>query len=593
MESVEAFQNDLTRLGSGNSFTRSINETEKELQQIYQYRANPLFICDLDVFAIYKGKYKHSARSRYKIYLSPMFHRNATNSDKLRDRLRGPRQLFYLYLSVKYVPLIVIQIIMHSWLMHLNKLNNLRLNNHLDPQEVSEYIDYYESAIERIRKIENLLGNPFSSRLEFSLVILCSTLMLIIYNLIVTSHINSINPFDAANIRFMLDPETEMRRVDMQIERQIHKFLINRDESKIVLAQLRLIPQIRPATFNAKHYVQAYNRFWFLMINLSFAWLFHWLFLGGMLYLTIRDRCRTLMSGLAGVCNIWTLFNWRDWIALFDFTMGQILSNTLWVTYLIMMVFTLLCQLRLVVGLRESLLACLVMIRNENIRQRNYRQLSSNNSGGDLASYHCKISSIPNLVKLKETASWSASKKACSEVKTIAILLQTYVKLALVVEEIRRNALYLKRGTECLVIVGASIALPICMIVHVGNLTKILTQLSTLMSNYLVANIILTIGARVYFLLCKQERIAFSILAELSVYRHYHKQMNLAEADRILFDSVALKWLRYVHNQNLSDRRNTASIFGVIINYGTVLSLNFAFLTLASVITSFQSIEAG
>lgn len=522
------------------------------------------FVCDLDVFAIYKDTYKKSFRARYKIYLSPMFRRKATWSDHLRDRLRRPMQLFYLYLSVRFLILIVIQMIAHKYSMRPDKLN--KLSDLLGSPGLSNSIDYYKSAIDWLNGIQDLLGNPYSIRLEYSLVLLIITVVINLYGFIIMPYLYIM---DVANFRFMLDPETEIRRIDMLVEHHIDNFIVSNSDSQLVSAQLRLISQIWPSTLDFKHHRWTYEIYWLLLFALLFANLIHWTLLIVMLYLVIQDKCRILMNGMDGACYICSVFNWREWVAFFEMTIGHIMSNIMWGMLAVITQFTLVGQLHLVVGIRDDLLKCLTTIQCENVRHKNNRHSSS------------------------QVSDAGESKQVDKEQNTIEVLMQSYVKLALSVAEIRRGALFLNRCTEGMVIVDASVALPICMIIHVGNLMRIFNQPSTVILNYFMANIILTTGVRVYFLLCKQEGIACSILAELSVYRSNLERLHLPENDRNLLDSVAAKWFRYVCNENLSDRKNTSSIFGVNVNYGTVLSLNFAIITLVSVIISLQSSVTG
>lgn len=584
--------------GRNSSAQRSRNETKKQLQQIGRYQTRliqrllekimklALFICDLDMFAIYKGNYKHSSRAKYQIYLSPMFRRRATHSDKLRDCIRRPMQMFYLYLSVKFLSLIVIQMIAHSFVMRLNKLSN-----HLKSQDTSELIEYYKSMIEQLYQFQDLLGNPFSIRMEFSMIILMSTLIIIFRGIFIMPYLYRIDPIDSANIRSMLDLKTEMLRIDMLIEQHIDGLLSESSNNESVSAQLQQITHMRPSTFDVKHYVRFYQLFLFHMSICFLGEAIHWTFLIVSLYLVVRDRCRLLLGTLGGACYIWTIFNWREWIAFFDITIGHILMNIEWCFLLSTMSFEFACQFFLVLGIRDDLIKCIATLQNENNRSRTNQKSSDDESdaGDRPISYHHKITLVPSLVKLDKTVSClSASPRVC-EKNVVQTLLQTYIKLVLSIEEMRRTSLFLNQVAKSFLIFAGSIALPISMIIHRGNYKTIFTQLATLIAGYCLANLIFTFGAYVYSLICKQEKMAWAILAELSIYRANHKQMNLSDADCALFDLITTKWLRYVHNQNLSTKQNTVSMFGLKVNYGTVLSLNFAILTLVSVINSFDN----
>lgn len=551
-----------------------------------------LFFCDLDPFLIYKGNYKYATQAKYNFHLRSNLRLKPTYSDKVRGSLRKPIQLILCYLTIKFLAVCVIQTISCILIKRLNnhnKLSNTFQANQTEIVAMMSTADSYKMSIEQVNELGSILGNPYSILVEASLLFQTTLSIAIFHGFIMIPHNFRIIPMDAPNLRFMLDPLREIRRIDMILEQQIERILIESSNNRLVMAQLRQMPILRPSTLNAEWY----NIIYWIMFSFSLGalegtLLHEFVSYPLMFWYVVKDRCKT--ANLIGErCDISSIFTWQEMIAIIELFIGQLPTIVYWSSLMVIIAVNLVSQVWLALNIEQELTKCLGVIRDENIRFRRFHQSSNTTQKtGRLIPYQyliTRIASSPrkHLEKRKEFRSFKGMKNREDDI--LEILLQTYIKLVVSIDEMRRTAFFLKQCFESLIVLVGCLVLVVSLINNITtNFGASLIIMIVLFLTYCVTNLVLFLSAFAFSLTIKQEKIAWSILAELSIYRaNNYEAINQMGANRILFDLIATKWYRYIQSHNLSDRKNTVLPHGLSISYGTVLTLNFSLLSLAQV----------
>lgn len=118
---------------------------------------------------------------------------------------------------------------------------------------------------------------------------------------------------------------------------------------------------------------------------------------------------------------------------------------------------------------------------------------------------------------------------------------------------------------------------------------KDMRQLTTFMIYLLwaVTNVILFSCAYVYSRTIEVEKIAWSILAQLSLNYQMALESEQAGLASICIgptDWITARWRNLVHNHSLSHSRNSIKLFNTSLTYRNALQLNFYIISLASLL---------
>lgn len=555
----------------------------KSQQQSFSERAIyfAMLVCDMDLFSIYKGNYRDNMKAKYRIYQSSMLSLKPNSEDKLRDKLRRPMQILFCYLTAKFSIICATQIVLY-WLNKRRSILNLSTDE--SNEQLKEIITSNEASIEGFSKIRDMFGNIFANDYELTIMLLLVTITFNLYGIMMIPQRYKTKPIDVANLRFLLDPQREIKRLDMMIEERIDEILFETANNKLVKTLFKQISSLRPSTFNSQWYRLSHWIISILLLVGIAAEILHWALLYYIIYRSMRDRCKT--DSASDRCQLKTIVTWQEAIVLVDITLGQIQANVLWFLLLFFMWINLICQLSLVLSIKRCLAGCLRIMLSENASCHRELQESPGDLVGSISDPGI-MTLVPSLPRVEKTSSSLLNSKG-REDKIIRMLLQTLIKLEVTVDEIRRTAGFLQDCAESLMFIIIFVAIPTSMLINRNNMVSLAAQLPSIILGYLATNILLAFTAFVYFLMCKQEKLAWSLLAELSIYRKNHKQMQQEEANCVLFDLIKTKWLRFVHNHNLSDTRNTVSVYGFSVKYSSVLTINFAILTFMYLLTSIE-----
>lgn len=545
-----------------------------------------IFLCDLDPFSIYKGNYKCNTATKDKIYLIPKLRLKPTKSDKLKDILRRPAQITFCYLAIKFLTICVIQTT-SCFLAKRHKIYHdllMQSPNQSDATMVAS-MEYYSSSIRQVDQLGDLIGNPMSALPAAAILFQSILLIAIAWGFLMTPHSFRQTPMDVANLRFLLDPHRELQRIDLVIERHIERILVESPTNRLVMAQFKQTSSLRPSTLNGQWHNLSYWCIFLFTTGAILASLLHE-FVSYPLMFTIvyRKRCK-----FNYYCSLWSLFTWRELLMLLELFIAQFPAIVFWSAGVITTTFILVCQVWLALGIKRELDKCLAILRNENNDFRKFYHKSR--MAHELRLTNNKLNPLHRVLRLNGSMPLvDATNDPMSPFNELGgrgdavtqVILRTYIRMVVSIGEFRRAADCARRFLEIVMVLHSALVVVVNLINYVSEFDAGAIEIMALVLTYLVTNLMLFLSAYTFSLISKQERTAWSILAELSTYRDNHRDSAHMLSDRILLDTITTKWLRYIYNHNLSDRKNTLLPYGLSISYRTVLTLNFSLLSLAS-----------
>lgn len=528
-----------------------------------------------DPFLIHKGTFKRANEVKYRVYLEPELRiHEKSRFDEIRVKLRKHLLTVFWYMIIKSFVLCIIHLIT---CILIKRRNNDFANKDLN-----------ELKLAKVRKIGDLIGNPLSNYPETGLMAYVIFLVTIGYGLIILPNIYQNEPMDVAYLRFMLDPQREIRRIEFIIIQQLERVFIESSNYRLVMAQLNQLALLRPSTFNPTWYQIIY---WFLItitLGAILASILHAVLIAFVFRFLIRSKCKSIE--LETNCLIWNAYTWQEILSLIDLVIGQIACITLWSAVILTMISYIACQLWLSLGIKRDLSRCLAIIRNENLRFRRFhRRRTSSELEGDIKSPHnAKFSQSARVNRTKLDKEQDTNRNWGMKIReemVIENLLQTYIKITVGIEEMRRAARFLNQFTETLIILISSLVLSVTLIYRIGDINAIILSTWVFILAYFLANLVLFFAAFVFSLTSKQEKLAWSILAELVIYNHDRRRLwNKCNPNHNLINVMTQRWLRYIHNHNLIDKNNTVIAYGFGISYSLLIKLNFYVVSLVFLI---------
>lgn len=590
-QSVETFDYRATRprrgFGNGHKSTEGqvLNPDRlKGLQKFQKKLLNfVLLACDQDPFLIYKGIYKHSNQEKYGIYLRPELRVAPSSLDKLREKVRRPLQVVHIYLTIKFLIIFIVQIIScivaQQYSSSLEDLNRDGLGSNINQTaRAAATIERYDSSIRQLNAIGDSVGNPLSVVADVFALLISTLITAILYGFVVMPIKYRDKPLDASNLRFMLDPLREIKRIDLVIEQKLEQISEESLNNRLVVSLFDQIASLRPPTFKQVWY--SFLHWWTMLLAMGAmqGLVTNDLVAYPSMYLSAREaKCKT-GNFTKEDCTLLNVFTWQELVFFFELFISQFLASFIWGMLMVTIFIDLMCQLWLTISIERELKKCLAVLIDENTRLRRFYDSRNGFKGQQLNPYRCELTHISGLP-------FQRVKRRYDEI--ILVLLRTYIKLTVTIDEIRRTARVLKRFTESVLVLVGSLLVTVLFVNYVTDFKLSLIEILLLMLTYGVSNLVFVCSALVFSHMSKQEKIAWSILAELSVYRYYCKKVTHLEPNELMFELVATRWVKLVHNSTLSDVKNSVLPYGISIRYGTVIKLNFSLLSLMSLLKIF------
>lgn len=569
-------------------------------------KLNPLFrkifdfvlvVCDIDMFLIYKGNYGCATDAKYKIFLRPELRLSPNNYDCRRANIRIPFVILISYLLFKFIIMIAIQITDIILIEHIIDnlgLDDEHLNMTLSPNATIEGFlmldlarmtmpNYYKTAIKYVFNTGNLQNSAFWSLSTDQTIFQISLTIAVLYCFIILPRLFREVPLDGANLRFMLDPLREIKRIDIIIKQHSEKILIECPKNRTILNQMdQATDSLRPHTFSAKWYKSLcrYTMSLFI-INFYCTLIFQLAFYYALFEIAKENLCiiRRLEQ-----CNYSLVFTRSDIISFAEIFLGLGFAAVELVVLMVIISSNNICQLSLINSIEHELNQCLVAMSNAIAQYKDYR---------DEYFDHKRIQfSYSQLQERFNTASYlfQGDQHLKRQQDLEILLFRTYIKLVVALDEIKKTARLVGRSFESFLVL-ASLVILIAFLTNIVNGTEThLIQVVLLVIYWSLTNPILFACAFVFSRTVKLEKIAWSILANLSTYQATvlrKTNLRLYSSNEGLIGVLAKRWRRLVKSCALSDCRNSISPFGMNLTYRQVLRMNFAVISIVSLLRFF------
>lgn len=572
------------------------------------------FILSFDPFAIYKNTNARQGK-RYKSYLRKETRIALGRYDRLQERYRRAIVVLMGYLIARYTLLATIQL-----MIHLGKVGQQQtVGRHSDGNaaslsgqvlmpnktRVSSSGDITTSSAASVPnsvfksqfslfmlELSDLMGNPMRDSFGLSIFIYVILTVGIGYTIGYLPHHYSVKPMDAVNLRFMLDPSREIKRVDRVIydslasicasvepfecarastdcQRPVlnelppssHQLylsgsLVSRHspswrnhlnqtklvegierERAFVRRQRDFLMLMRPPIFSKRWCKELYRislllAYFILATAIPYALAVVYALIKSM----YESRCASSKK-----CT----FNAKELLSIFELLLGMgvfLFAIHIQVHTIITNSYT---QFTMARTIKRNLDLCVNELAKCNFEYENGRRIGDNEQDGALDSH------VDNL------------------------LFRTLVRLTVSEEELRRNAAFLSEFVSSFLAVSMA-CLSIGLIagrldgVDLGNFRSI-----SFISVWAATNVLITGCASIFARTLDVEKVAWSILAQSTL------RITLrgsSESSRI--DFIATYWRKLVLSYGLSDFRNSVHPYGMAITYKRVIELNFLVLTL-------------
>lgn len=544
-----------------------------------------LTLCNWDLFSIYKSDSHHSSSdTRHLTKSLPELRVRQDNFDRWRTRFRVPLLCLIGYLSGRLFIICTVKIadiiLMDSYIFNSTRLHSLSNSSQAQLKEfllfnpVRKILpSYYRSTIEQVVKYDQLMRDPYVSLSVQTVLleILMAGPLILMYVIVPLTLRDKV--MNSPNHRFMMDPWREILRIDFIIRWHLNRMLIESSKSRLVARQLKQVASLRPNIFTASWYHSSYrysltmSGFAMLECIASLILLFTAFY-----HVTKKDLCAIKQVEECIYSNILTL---NDSIYI-----AEIIMAVFWIAVAFMLVnlvlnyTNIIAQLKMVRGANEDLSLCLKMISAYNV----YFSLNQvHYSDRDRFKFNLQLSNLSYLLEDQDRA---------KEEEIELVLLRTYIKLVVTGDEIKRTAQFLGLGCEVAFELTGFVFFVLCMN-YIYTDSKIQpTQIVLLINCYTLTNPVMLLCSYAFSRTIELEKIAWSILAELSTYQEVVQRrgnLRLYNSNEHI-EVLARRWRKLVHSYALSDRRIASSPFGLSMTYGQVINIDYFVLTVAIVL---------
>lgn len=559
-----------------------------------------LMLINYDPHSIYKGTNKVSHLAKYRLYLSDELRIDDCKND-LKQKANIAKFIILIYLVTKYIVICIIQIIRYS--ISQDNLNALENTN-----QTLKFLDYLGS----------LIGNPLSALTGISLMIYSGFIVGFIYSFGFLPYYFTYNPVDAISLRFMLDAQREIKRVDMLIKQKLDDFasFINmqryplRDDYLIIYderyfsdyqqnsnyhknnklnihqkdenenhlmflnQQMNILNEersriwkMRPEYYSSETFKQLETNVFRSQINsVAIGIIILCILPESLLNRATHGKCQLIYS--REICSINDVFNWRDLLAFAELLFGIICLGIIIVFEIITIISNNLCQLRTANNMKEDLTDYLSTIRKLNIMKEEKRVLN-----------------YPNIKMSIRNNKYHSSNQYADhlEKQLMGKMLRYLIKLSLTEVDVRLNSVYMSQILESFLITLAMLLLSSLFADRLSGLDMRSFRTTVITGTILGLNVILFACAFSYAKVIDTEKIGWSILAQNCI-RANHQSV---EYDSYNYDTFIMSWRKLIISKGLSDTRNAVRVFGLDINFKRILELNFLVISLISLLKTY------
>lgn len=509
-----------------------------------------LYLSTYDAMSIYKGTYRNTHKNAYRHHLSPGIKYKAEGLEALLPLWSKILFVFQVYMIVKCLLIIVIQLILHG-------------------SEGSSWIHRLASEAGKT------IGNPLSNIFGLSLVSysICSTSVAYFY--IYLPYIYTIRPMDASIIRLIMNPVREIKRIDAVIEEKFIDLLAMIDSHNDTQKgcwldndRIRMIPDwfrqdrmrkehelrnvlmyekdlswsLRPASF----YYKNLKKLYLVMICESSSFvivsnLFGMLICPYLLMLSFERRC--LEKKLSGDCSFMEVYSGADALSLIEVV--ALISQSIFIF--------------------NSVAGYIIKVVAGGVINVNNMRTDFELYLGHLREVNSLLFKRGILLDVKTRENLSLSLDVC--------LIRILVKIDVLLDEIRRNATFIKDSVQCLIVIaGGTIISALLAAEADGDVRTFRYVLFVIV--WVITNVVGLACSYLFAKLINLDKFNWSILAE--VMRH-----DMTQTNSFLSSKIRAAWHRFVISNALNDGRNSINPMGFRLDFKKVLELNFMILSFA------------
>lgn len=571
------------------------SQTHSTFRKIFEF---VFVICDLDFFLIYKGGYPQANYAKYSIFRSSASLIGRNNYVCQRINIRVPFLILVCYLMIKYLVMSTIQIIDIILIEQHSLVYNVSLGSNTSPAPMRGFLlldlarktmpKYYQTAFEHVFKIGNFVNSSFWSLSTDQTILQIILAIAVLYNFIILPRICRKNPMDAPNLRFMLEPSIEIGRLDSIIKQQIEIILSERSKSKLTSMILDQATDLRPYTFSAKwHKLLCRYTMFLFFINIYSTLISQIVFYYVQFEIAKGNLC---IIRQLNECNYLLVFTKQDIISFLEIFLGLGLSGVKLALIMVVISANNICQLVLIRSVEKELINCLSVVSLSTMYYRESHEDLFNKQKARCTSI--RRDSMGKHTDTLASAIYLLKNEDIRRQENVEFVLQrTYIKLVVAIDEMQKTASLIGRSFESfLVLMGLVIVVAFLTNIINGPETRMI-QVTLLIIYWSITNPILFACGLVFSRTIRLEKIAWSILAEMSIYQSTILRTGGLRSYSSREDNIEVlvkRWRRLVKSSTLSDRRNSIRSFGMNLTYGLVLRMNFTVITIASLLNSFE-----
>lgn len=554
---------------------------DSELSQEYQlsalhckyrgYLKGWLLVLGWDLFAVYKNDHQHAKnRTKCRNLFPPALQISRDNFDQWRRKVRIPVTMLICCLVFRVMTVGLIKIfdavLLAKYIFNATRLDNLGgssralLDAYLSPNFVRSITPtYYQKFMQRVMDPSiKVLYNVTGTTSLFKALIAVSSF----YIFILVAITNGKNPLNAPIERFMLDPSRELRRIDLATERHIDALIQGNPRNQRILRHPEQVASLRPCTYEAKwfHYLHRLSLRILAIVLMQTAIRTAALFYAN--YLSVKEPLCAINK--IENCNFWSVFTVGDLIQTLEYVACFFGIVAVYTPIIIVFVGTnIASRLKLTRAASEDLKRCLSRLREANM-----------------------LSLDQYLVNQSWNKSTSGSRKRIdqrllddprAEQEIELCLFRTYVRLVVSLDEIRQIAQFVARVIGTVLLVIGSVFLTSLMNVIFNDMRVTTPQAIMLFNMYFITNPLMLVCSHAFARMVKLEKVGWSILAELAIYRELSQQkdgLRWNKSNRPI-EVLAGRWRKLVRSHALSSERNASKPFGLSMTYGQVLNIDF------------------
>lgn len=553
-----------------------------------------LLLVNYDPFSVYKGTNHVSHQAKYRLYLSEELRiKQDDYATKFARNRNIIKNVILTYSMIKYTTIGIVQIMKYKIVEDYKSKSSSTSNNEYKNDQTFKFFD----------SLGNLIGNPLSALTGISLMIYSSFIVGFAYSAAYLPYRFSYNPVNAVNLRFMLDPLREIKRIDILIRNKLdeyatfintHKFPVkenplnlyaerllnykpisyrnqlniydtNRNEDELIYLDKQMeilnnersnVWKMRPNCYSSNSYKSLH----FDVIRIQIISL-----ILGALILSYLPKEIFLRSAIGKCqikysrdnCRIFEAFNWKDILALVEILIGIFILGVIIAFEVITIISNTFCQMRLIRNMRENL----------------------NDYLNDIRTFNRMKDDLANFKRNKPTLNENEFISKFDE-HLMGKMLRYLIKITLSEKDLKINAVYLTQIVESFVITFAMGLLSSLFASRLNGLDIKPIRTTVLLLTFLGANAILFTCAFVYARIIDIEKLGWSLLAQNSIRVSFEN----TRCNPVENDIFSTGWRKLILSEELSDKRNAVCLFGLNINFKRILELDFLVISLMSLL---------